>query len=107
MRYFIKCLKMYANPLGRASRAEYWNFMLFHLLINYLTALIGILIRLPELNIIYTFLMILPGLSVGMRRMHDIDRVGAFYLIPGCNLVLAALQGSSRSNAYGPNPKNV
>jgi uncharacterized membrane protein YhaH (DUF805 family) len=40
MEWYIKCLKNYTVFSGRARRKEYWNFLLFNIVIGVLLALI-------------------------------------------------------------------
>lgn len=86
------CLKQkYADFNGRASRSEYWWFVLLQFLIylvlmfvtggvmNYETGemnIIGIIIFLLALAI-----FLVPSIAVSVRRLHDIDKSGWFYLI--------------------------
>ena len=37
--------------------------------------------------------------------MHDVGKSGWFILIPIYNIILAATNGDSGSNEYGPDPK--
>ena len=54
----------------------------------------------------------LPGLSMGVRRMHDIGKSGTslmVYFIPIVGviwfLILLTTEGDKRVNKYGPDPK--
>jgi uncharacterized membrane protein YhaH (DUF805 family) len=66
---------------GRASRAEYWFFVLFSVIATLAGSLIdyaaggGIIASLIEL------VLFLPGLAVFVRRPHDIDRAGWWVLL--------------------------
>jgi uncharacterized membrane protein YhaH (DUF805 family) len=58
--------------------------------------------------------MIIPGLAVTVRRLHDVGKSGWFYfivLIPIIGsiwlLVLAATDSQPGRNKYGPNPKGI
>lgn len=100
MKYFWKCLQLYADPTGRASRAEYWNFTLFYVLFAYALALTAMALRLPALVEFYPWIMYLPGLAVGMRRMHDTGRPGWYYWLPGLNLYLALSHSRLTPNEF-------
>jgi uncharacterized membrane protein YhaH (DUF805 family) len=82
-----KVLSNYATFSGRASRAEYWWWFLFILILSALTALIdGVLFGFgPEaiqpISLIVTLGLILPSIAVGVRRLHDIGKSGWWYLI--------------------------
>ncbi len=144
LEWMIMPLKRYAEFSGRSRRKEFWFYSLLNLLIlGVLVALrfgsggtasimeaargggvfavygamfggIGILIALWSLA---TFI---PSLAVSIRRLHDRDMSGWWYLgflvgslIPLINflvsigfLVLMCLEGTRGPNRFGPDPKN-
>ncbi len=105
----------YATFSGRARRSEFWYFYLFNLLIGFAA---GILIALSGgiisfLYGIYCLAIIIPGIAVTCRRLHDIGRSGSYILIGFVPIVgwifllIWMLQDSDPgSNQYGPNPKS-
>ena len=108
------CFRKYATFRGRASRAEYWWFVLFELLVFGAAAILGGITGSSELT---TFLLpasilvfVLPSLAVTVRRLHDTGRSGWLYLIaliPFGGIVLlvfTATAGEPGSNFYGPEP---
>lgn len=121
--YYKSCIKdNYANFEGRARRAEYWNYVLFNtLIILGLLAFAGIGAGLEStvlmsigglLYIVYAFGVLIPGLAVAIRRLHDTDKSGwmlLIYLIPlvGSIILLVFLvsEGTHGENTYGPDPK--
>ena len=123
MNWYLKCLKQYFDFSGRARRKEYWMFCLFNLIIAYilnvidsaigLTFPVGI-VELGILGVIYSLLLFIPGLAVGVRRLHDIGKSGWFYLIGLIPLVGAIIvliwfckEGEHKTNKWGPDPKNI
>jgi uncharacterized membrane protein YhaH (DUF805 family) len=106
MKYYFTVLKKYADVQGRASRAEYWNFMLFNYLVSVIVAFLEIKLHTAFLSMTYLVAIILPSLAVGMRRMHDLGKYGCYALIPIYSLILACFAGTKGPNAYGPAPKN-
>lgn len=104
MKYYFKALKNYANVEGRASRAEYWNFILFNYLVSFVVALIEVRMRTNFLAITYAVALFLPSLAVGMRRMHDLGKYGIYALIPVYSHILACFAGTKGINSYGPAP---
>ena len=44
MKWFIKCLKQYADFRGRARRKEYWMFTLINGIIGFVMGLLGLTI---------------------------------------------------------------
>ena len=112
MNYYVDVLKKYAVFTGRAARKEYWMFVLFNTIIGVVLTLVGRLIGFNFLMSIYTLAILLPGLALTSRRLHDTGRsawwiliglipfIGAFVL-----LVFAVLDSQPGQNQYGPNPK--
>ena len=79
------CLKdKYFNFKGRASRSEFWFFYLF-LVIGYAisisTIFISIKLFIGTISI-FALAMIIPGIAVTVRRLHDINKSGWFILLP-------------------------
>ena len=84
------CFKKYAEFLGRASRSEFWWFALFCFIGGIVTAVVDAMIlgysseSYGPTNIIFTVVTFLPGIAVGARRLHDINKSGwwqVLYLI--------------------------
>jgi len=80
------CMEKFVTFSGRASRAEYWWFILFTTLL----AVIGSLLH-PKLYDFVTLTFLVPTLAVGWRRMHDIGRPGALVLLPLVGVPLTTL----------------
>jgi uncharacterized membrane protein YhaH (DUF805 family) len=90
------CLTKYVDGKGRASRSEYWYFALFTFIINIVTATLG------------SIFLLLPAITVTVRRLHDIGKsawallwilvpiVGPFVLI-----YYSVKPGEPRMNQYG------
>jgi uncharacterized membrane protein YhaH (DUF805 family) len=89
----------YANFKGRASRAEYWWWALFTVILSILLSSINGL--LGDLGSLVT---LLPSIAVAIRRMHDVDRAGWFILVPFYNLYLVLRRGDAGENRFGPPP---
>ncbi|EME70376.1 hypothetical protein H261_08638 [Paramagnetospirillum caucaseum] len=77
------CLGKYATFQGRAARSEYWFFTLFNIILSMIASVIagaslGVLSVLPMILMIGLFL---PTLAVSIRRLHDLDKPGWWFLI--------------------------
>lgn len=105
MQYFFRAFQNFANFNGRARRSEYWYFVLFNIIASVLVAVLSSAIKIPVIYLIYVLIAFLPGLAVGIRRMHDVGKSGWFILIPFYNLVLACTDGEKGDNKYGMDPK--
>lgn len=80
----IACFGKYATFSGRASRAEYWWFVLFTILawlmINALvSSFAGPAVGLP-ISWGFLVLVLVPSLAVGARRLHDMN-ASAWWLL--------------------------
>jgi len=106
MNYFLKAWQNYVNFEGRSSRKEYWYFVLFNILSSWLVGFIARATGIMELSMLYSLAALLPGLAVGVRRMHDVGKSGWFILIPIYNLVLYCTEGDKGNNEYGEEPTN-
>lgn len=111
MNYYITVLKKYAVFSGRASRAEYWYFFLFNLIVSIVLGIVDMVIFGEDVVFgvgnIYSLALLIPSLAVGVRRMHDIGNSGWFLLIPIYNIILLATKGEEVANEYGPVPDSI
>jgi uncharacterized membrane protein YhaH (DUF805 family) len=118
MSWYVKVLKKYAVFSGRARRKEYWMFFLFNFIFAVVLGIIdeitGITSNtgLSVLSTIYGLAVLVPGLAVAVRRLHDTNRSGWWLfiaLIPLAGvivlLVFMAQDSQPGENQYGPNPK--
>jgi uncharacterized membrane protein YhaH (DUF805 family) len=114
MNWYLEALGNYADFSDRARRMEYWSFTLVNFLIGFALAMlrfrgsgfIGVI------ALVYSLAMIIPSLSVTVRRLHDTDRSGWWLLIALIPLigelvllVFMFLEGTPGPNRYGPDPK--
>ena len=109
MKYFLYCLKHYADFSGRARCSEFWYFQLFRYLFICLSAIL--LSVMPFIGIIGIFGLIVPNFAVTARRLHDTNRSGWWQLLTlipeliitiGLSLAFA----SSFARAFGGNAYN-
>ena len=123
MNWYLKVLKEhYADFSGRARRKEFWMFFLISTIISIILSLLDNALGLTfgELNengylsTLYSVLVLIPTIAVSVRRLHDIGKSGWYYLlilfiIIGWIwlLVLFCMEGESRQNKWGDNPKGL
>ena len=90
---------------GRASRSQYWWFVLFYWLIDTVVTMAAVSAGQPMIAMA-SFLLIPAALAVSAKRMHDHGKSGWFMLIPFYNLYLFIIDGEDGVNDYGPPPTN-
>jgi len=110
-------LENYANFSGRARRAEYWWTTLINFVISIvLSILAGILGDLGAIisiiSLLFSLAIIIPGIAMAIRRLHDTGRSGWWLLIGLIPLigfivliVFMASDSHRGANQYGPSPK--
>jgi uncharacterized membrane protein YhaH (DUF805 family) len=86
----------YANFKGRASRAEYWWWALFTVVLGLLGSSIH-----SSIGNLAQLVTLLPSIAVAVRRIHDTDHRGWWIFAPIFNLVFALRSGENR---FGPPP---
>jgi uncharacterized membrane protein YhaH (DUF805 family) len=105
---YVEVLKKYAVFSGRASRREYWMFVLINLGISLaLIALEAMLGGKGYIYNLYSLAVFLPSLGAAIRRMHDTNRSGWWILLPIVNIVFLAQDSQPGTNRFGPNPKGI
>ena len=82
-------LQKYADFSGRAPRAEYWWYTLAVVIATILVSIIESLLGLDPIfgaygpvTLLLMLALIVPGLAVTVRRLHDTDRSGWWILLP-------------------------
>jgi len=116
-KYFVESItKRYAQFSGRARRAEYWWYTLFNGIIG---AIFSVWFQTDPnnkvalvLSGVYMLALLLPGLAITVRRLHDIGKSGWLYLlilIPIIGWIIifvwSVTPGDVGDNEYGEDPK--
>lgn len=119
MNWYLAVLKKYAVFSGRAQRAEYWFFTLFNIIITIVLAFVDAGLGtidpgtgLALFGTVYALGVLIPGLAVSIRRLHDTNRSGWWLLIgliPLIGLIVLIVfmvqDSDSGDNQHGANPK--
>lgn len=118
MKWYLKAIKNYAGFTGRARRKEFWLFCLFSYMVLVIYGFFKAILHLPEyeietfLGMVYLLAILVPGLAVTIRRLHDTGKsgywicIGLIPLIGKIVLLIMLCQNSVKEeNQYGPNPK--
>jgi len=106
--YFLDITKKYAKFRGRASRSEFWYFVLFSTIIIFLAGVLGNILGISYsipiesvhlvketgelvkttiaepislLQIAFGLILFIPSIAISVRRLHDIGKSGWWYLI--------------------------
>jgi len=95
------CLSKYATFSGRASRSEYWFFVLFTAIVGFISGIIAGVGGSDVLGYAIQAAFWIPGLAVSIRRMHDVDKSGWFVLVPIYGFILSVTPGTVGSNRFG------
>ncbi|TFZ47201.1 DUF805 domain-containing protein [Stenotrophomonas maltophilia] len=110
-------LKRYTQFSGRASRSEFWWFQLFVVIVSiplYVLSFIAgytgsstLALVSAGLSVVLWLAVIVPLIAVTVRRLHDTDRSGWWYLlmlVPVVGLVVLVfmlLPGTPGDNRFG------
>ena len=121
MNYFLNAIQNhYADFNGRARRKEYWMFVLFQFIFAIVAALLDNILGLSFSDVVpygwiytlYGLALLIPGLAIAVRRLHDVGKSGWYlliYLIPLIGaiwlLVLMCTNSEHGPNKWGENPK--
>jgi len=117
MHWYTDVIKKYAVFNGRAARPEFWWFVLANLIVALvINVVVGVIAGRGTGQVVsdlYSLAVFLPSLGVSIRRLHDTNRTGWWYLlifIPIIGwivlIVFWASAGDPGSNNHGPNPQN-
>jgi uncharacterized membrane protein YhaH (DUF805 family) len=120
MNWYFEVLRKYAEFGGRARRQEYWTYMPLTLLIGVVLAAADEVTGLNEatgglgpLRALYALAVLIPGLAVSVRRLHDIGRSGWWLLMaflplvgPVILMLFMVRPGDTEANDYGDDPKS-
>ena len=117
MDWCLMAFRRFADFGGRSQRKEYWMFLLFNFVVTVILAAVlgdGGDNGPPAVFLAYQLLILVPGLAVSVRRLHDIGKSGWWLLLnivplvgPPVLLYFAVKDSQPGSNQYGPNPKAV
>ena len=102
----------YTDFSTRSRRSEYWWAVLSIALINVLITIVaGYVDFLGWLPQIWSLAILIPGIALTVRRLHDAGHKGTYYLwilLPLAGPIILLVQcckDSVPDNQWGPNPK--
>ena len=108
----------YARFSGRASRSEYWLFVLAMVIVSIVAGIADALLlggtdgpNMKVISALTSLFFVVPSLSYGARRLHDTNRSGWWLLLALIPLlgslalfVFFVLRGTEGDNRFGPDP---
>jgi uncharacterized membrane protein YhaH (DUF805 family) len=101
----------YVNFSGRSARSEYWFWVLFVFIADIVAIAIDAAIGKQIISSLFGLAVLLPGLAVTVRRLHDLDRTGWWIflgLIPLVGAIILIIwfcsKGTDGPNRFGPDP---
>jgi uncharacterized membrane protein YhaH (DUF805 family) len=105
----------YFNFSARAQRSAYWYWLLFAVLVSIVASLIDRMafsrIGVSPVSALANLAILVPGIAVAVRRLHDTDRSGwwiLLFLIPLVGAIILIIwfcaSGTEGANRFGPNP---
>jgi len=134
MEWMLLPLKRYAQFSGRSRRKEYWMYVLFLFIVAIVLSIIesilglgghavltsetsssgvfyGALVNRGILSNLFLLATFIPSLAVGVRRLHDTNRSGWWYLLAFVPLIGSIVllvwfctAGTPGPNNYGDDP---
>ena len=133
VKAYFNMLRNWKNFSGRATRSDYWwallgNFIvavIIGAIMGVLTGIAGIIsenlagVMMVITSLVtgaYSLIILVPSVALVIRRFHDINKSGWWYLIclalcMCCGigsivfLVFMCMDGTPGNNNYGPDPK--
>ena len=106
--------KSYVGFSGRTPRSGYWYWALFVLLVSIVAGILDAAIfpyqELSPLSALANIVLLLPGIAVAVRRLHDMDHTGWWFLIvlTGIGAIILLIwfcfKGTDGPNRFGPDP---
>jgi uncharacterized membrane protein YhaH (DUF805 family) len=101
----------YVNFSGRACRSEYWFWTLFVVIADIVAFAIDAAIGVRVIGGLFGLAVLLPGIAVTIRRLHDLDRTGWWifiWFIPLVGWIILLIwfctKGTDGPNRFGPDP---
>lgn len=106
----------YCRFQGRSSRSEYWWWVLFVAILSFCIGIIESILGFSMTAVqttsgILSLVLLLPGLGLSVRRLHDIGKSGWWILlgfIPLVGTIILiiwfAQNSQMQDNQYGPVP---
>ena len=100
------CFSKYADFNGRATRSEFWWFILAIVIGHVVVSFLG-----HTVDAVFSLAVLIPQLAAGSRRLHDTDRSGWWQLlclVPIIGWIILIVffvqEGQTAENQFGAAP---
>ncbi len=113
VQVYINFWKNFADFQGRATRTDFWVPAIVHTVaMMFLWVFTVIFFPFIFVLVLFAMAILVPGISLAIRRLHDTDRgtmqilwlllpiLGALYLLAVCGFIA----GTPHENQFGPDP---
>ena len=84
----VGSLKKYVDFQSRATRTEFWIFVIFFNIVSFIAGGINGLTGTDVIGTLAVTAIFLPYLAVAVRRLNDVGKSGWFILVPIYNFIL-------------------
>jgi len=110
LNYYLDAFRKYNKTQGRATRKDYWMFVLINMLVGYVLGFVENILGMESgfVSSLYTLAVICPNICLCTRRLHDVDKSGWWQLaimVPFLNIYVLYLlwikPGTPGSNRFG------
>jgi len=117
------CFQKYVDFQGRARRSEFWWWILFVIIVEIVARILDGFVDPPAPGVMFQYgfiygiavlALLLPNITVAVRRLHDIGRSGWWLLLCFIPIIgwLVLLfwyvsKGTDGNNRFGPDPKKA
>lgn len=108
--------KKYADFKTRSSRSEFWFWVLFTFILNIITSIFDSIMfqvgpgQTGPIGLILSLALLCPNISIGARRLHDINKSGWWQLLVLTVIGIIPLiywlckKGDEETNRFGHDP---
>lgn len=110
---YTEALGKYIVFDGRSGRLAFWTFVLTNFAISLIIAIVDTFsgINAAIFGLLFFAAIVLPGIALGTRRLHDIGKSG-WWMLFGCIPVIGWIiliyffiqESEPVANVYGPAP---
>ena len=120
MNWYLRALSLSTDFNGRATREEYWMFVLFNVVFAIVALILDNIMNLTLrgtpygiIYILYNVGMIMPALAIAVRRLHDVGKsgwmmlIGLIPIIGGIWLIVLFVQESVPEEGDGTDTSSV